>query len=66
MELADLGPGQRSHPYPGEAQVLAEHRHIRLVTALPVERLGDQNLEQARRASASDAWMPGRRILLSP
>ena len=47
MELADLALGQRHHRHPGEAQVLVERRHVGLVAAHPVERLGNQDLEHS-------------------
>ena len=37
----------RHHRHPGEAQVLVERCHVRLVAAHPVERLGDEDLEHA-------------------
>ena len=47
MELVDFAFRQGDDHHARELQVLVERRHVGLVAAHPVERLGDHDLEQA-------------------
>ena len=47
MELVDFAFRRGDDHYSREAQVLVERRHVGLVAAHPVQRLGDHNSEQA-------------------
>ncbi len=47
MELVDFAFRQGDDHHARELQVLVERRHVRLVAAHPVERLGDHKFEQA-------------------
>ena len=47
MELVDLAFRQGDDHHARELQVLVERRHVRLVAAHPVERLGDHDLEHS-------------------
>ena len=50
MQLADLAFGQGHQPHAGEAQLLVEGGDVLLVARQPVERLGDDDIEDCRRA----------------
>ena len=60
MQLADLALAERDDADVGVPHALEEARHVLLVAADAVERLGIDEVELAPRGSCMTAWMPGR------
>lgn len=66
MQFADLAFGQGNDRNAHERQMIEQRRHVGLIAANPVQRLGQHRVELARLRVPQHGLDTGRRIMLDP